>query len=79
MGVRPAHVILADEKEGYLGQVELTEMLGTESFVHMDYHGQKILANMDTEDVGKKSEVYFTFDMNKVILFDKETELNMML
>lgn len=79
IGIRPAHVIVADEATGYLGQVELTEMLGTESFVHMDYKGQKILANMDTEDVGKKSEVYFTFNMHKVILFDKETELNMML
>ncbi len=79
LGIRPEHIVLSDEASGLRGDVVVTEMLGSESYVHMDHEGIRLIANMETENVGRSSTVYFSFLPSRVHLFDARTEENMLL
>ena len=77
LGIRPEHFLPAAPGEGYRGDVILTEMLGSESYVHMELEGQKVLARMETEEVEGQEDLYVLPDPRKALLFDPDSGINL--
>ena len=79
MGVRPEHILPAGKEDGFRGDVIVTEMMGSDSYVHMDFEGHRMIALMETEEVGREPEIWFRFNEQKIHLFDAESERNLLL
>jgi len=72
LGVRPEHVRLAPDGEGWPAAVSLIEPMGDETLVFLDYGGPaSIVAKVDAEErlaVGEGRR--FTFRTERVVFFD---------
>ena len=80
VGVRPAHVRLADT--GVRAVVDVTEMLGSELYVHMRVGEDEVIAvvpttNMETSRIPTGTEVHFQALPELIQIFDTETEDNL--
>ncbi len=75
LGVRPEHVRLADATDGWPASVSLTETLGDETLVFLDYGGPgSLVARVDAEDkVAVGDPRSFTFRTDKLVFFDGVT------
>ena len=75
LGVRPEHVRLAPDGEGWPAAVSLIEPMGDETLVFLDYGGPaSIVAKVDAEEqvaVGDRRRL--TFRTDRVVLFDAFT------
>lgn len=81
LGVRPEHVLLTGE-QGYLGVVEVTEMMGSNTHLHVRFgDDEAVILVPDGEEpvheyqIGES--VHFTFLSDHIHLFSKETEQNL--
>jgi ABC-type sugar transport system ATPase subunit len=72
LGVRPEHVRLAPDGEGWPAAVSLIEPMGDETLVFLDYGGPaSIVAKVDAEEkVAVGDQRRFTFRIDRVVFFD---------
>lgn len=81
MGIRPENV---HDEEAYISsmpestvdaKIELTEMMGAETYLYMVIEGNNFIARVNPRTVAKVGDlIKVAFDVNKIHLFDKETE-----
>ena len=63
--------------------VEVTEMMGAEYYLHLDFNGNKLTIKSPLSDVQslidskQLTKVKFVLDMDNINIFDKETEINL--
>ena len=77
LGIRSEDLIL-DPKGDIKSQVELVEMLGSEKLVHFTFNESKIIAKLPSDkEVKQGDDVAFSINLDKVILFNKETTENL--
>lgn len=81
VGIRPEFI--SDDKEFIQkndssvlnAKVEITELLGAESFIHLNKNGLKIIARVNgAANVNIGETIKLAIDNNKIHIFDKETE-----
>ncbi len=88
LGVRPEHMKIADKHmpESIRAVVDVSEMMGSELYLHMNAAGKDIVVRVPTveidENCGKKigecSELEFIFPIDLAHLFSKEDERNLL-
>ena len=77
LGIRPEHldVTRADGEEDHVATVEVTELLGSETYLFLDLNGNTIIARVDpTLNIQVHDRVKVLFQVENVHLFDRETE-----
>ena len=82
MGIRPEDMY---DDEAYItaspdsvigADVEITEMMGAETYLYLDVDGKKMVARVNPRTQTKMGDkIKVALDGNKIHLFDKETEL----
>lgn len=82
MGIRPEDlhdepIFLESSPESIiLANVEVTELLGAEVYLYMVINGQNMTARVDPRSKAKPGDtIKVALDVNRVHIFDKETEL----
>ncbi|HSF05268.1 MAG TPA: ABC transporter ATP-binding protein [Methylomirabilota bacterium] len=75
LGIRPEHVRLLPDGEGWPAAVSLIEPMGDETLVFLDYGGRtSIVAKVDAEDkVAVGDQRRFGFRPDKLVFFDAAT------
>lgn len=83
VGVRSEDVVeIDDNRQGLDAKIEVAEHMGSEIFVYIDYKSNKIIAKFDSDSndsINDRNRIKVAFKMNKIHLFDKETEKNILL
>ncbi|MCC6095587.1 MAG: sn-glycerol-3-phosphate ABC transporter ATP-binding protein UgpC [Eubacterium sp.] len=81
-GIRPEHlsddpeVIAKNPGEVFSAKINVYELLGAEVFLYFDYDNTAMTARVNPKTPARTgSEVQFAIDMEKLHIFDKETEL----
>ena len=79
VGVRPVHVEMADQ--GFTGEIEVSEMMGSEVHLHINMNGDDIVAviptaNLDLDKVEIGEQFTFSFNPKLLHVFNAETEEN---
>ncbi|MCK9478090.1 MAG: sn-glycerol-3-phosphate ABC transporter ATP-binding protein UgpC [Firmicutes bacterium] len=82
VGIRPEHL---HDEEAYISSmadstvdahVEVTEMMGAETFLYLTIEGLPFTARVNPRTLAKPGDtIKICFDMNKMLMFDKETEV----
>ncbi len=82
IGIRPEHVhneanFLETIPEGIVeADVEVTELMGAETYLYMNCEGHPINARVDPSSTARPGDkIKITIDPKKIHLFDKDTEL----
>ena len=81
MGVRPEHLnddpeVVAKSNSVLDAKIEVYELLGAEVFLYFTINGSNMTARVNPKTEARTgSEVKFAIDVDKVHVFDKETEL----
>ena len=82
MGIRPEDVhneeeLIAAYPDGVVeANVEVTELMGAETYLYMDCEGQSINARVAPTNTAKPADhITITIEPEKIHLFDKDTEL----
>ena len=82
MGIRPEHVhneedLLAANKDGIVeADVEVTELMGAETYLYMNCEGQTINARVAPTNTARPGDkIKIALEPSKIHLFDKETEV----
>ncbi|HOS18205.1 MAG TPA: sn-glycerol-3-phosphate ABC transporter ATP-binding protein UgpC [Clostridia bacterium] len=83
VGVRPEHIGLT-EGEGVAATVDVSEMMGSEIFLHVDAEGKDVVIRIPTTELPAKyrggipsgERIKFRFDPALAHVFDKSTEKN---
>lgn len=88
LGIRPEHISVSvgSEGNGFAGQVDVSEMMGSEIHLHVNAGGQDVVVRVPTMDLPENyrtgiehgAEVRFTIHEDLMHLFDKETEKNLL-
>lgn len=88
LGIRPEHISVSvgSEGNGFAGQVDVSEMMGSEIHLHVNAGGQDVVVRVPTMDLPENyrtgiehgTEVRFTIHEDLMHLFDKETEKNLL-
>ena len=78
MGIRPESLKIIKENPSVTncieGKVDIIEMAGAESFVHLIVGYEKIIAKIDSKMESKKGDIVkFAFEYDDIYLFDKES------
>lgn len=81
LGIRPENI---HDEEAFLNlspdsvisvKVEVTELMGAETYLYLDFEGKKFTARVNPRTQAKHGDVIkVAMDLNKIHLFDKETE-----
>jgi multiple sugar transport system ATP-binding protein len=75
LGARPEHGFLVED--GTSAVVEVTELLGSETYVYVTMEGKEVVLRVDPDiNVQVGQNIEFSFRAEKVHLFDTETEIN---
>ncbi|MTI68191.1 MAG: sn-glycerol-3-phosphate ABC transporter ATP-binding protein UgpC [Firmicutes bacterium] len=81
MGIRPEDmhdetVFIESSKDSVVkAEVEVTEMMGSETYLYVDIEGNKMIARVDGRSKAKHGDIIkLAIDKNRMHLFDKETE-----
>ena len=77
LGIRPEHIIKEETKtkESFELNVSLSELLGSEYFVHFNYSGIDLVAKMPVSNkISNGDKVIFSFDKNRIHIFDPVTK-----
>ena len=80
LGIRPEHIELAHE--GIKARVDVSEMMGSEIYLHVDVEGKDAIIRIKTTNVlnefsfesGKENHIHFGFQTSLMHLFDKESQ-----
>ena len=80
VGVRPVHIRL--DSNGFMGTLDVSEMMGSELHLHVAIQGKDIVAviptaGLDLSSVAVDKPVGFNFDASLIHLFDPITEENL--
>ncbi|MEE0808399.1 MAG: sn-glycerol-3-phosphate ABC transporter ATP-binding protein UgpC [Acutalibacteraceae bacterium] len=82
MGIRPEHVhneedLIAANPDGIVeADVEVTELMGAETYLYMNCEGQSINARVAPTNTARPGDkIKIALDTSKIHLFDKDTEL----
>ncbi len=82
LGIRPEHIheeaaFLANQPDGLVdAYVDITEMMGSETYLYLTIDNVKSIARVNARSNAKLGDtIKVAFDLNKIHLFDKETEL----
>ncbi len=82
MGIRPENVhneedLIAIHKDGLVeADVEVTELMGAETYLYMNCEGQAINARVSPTNTARPGDkITIAFETAKIHLFDKDTEL----
>ncbi|MBZ4656823.1 MAG: transporter related protein [Thermoanaerobacter sp.] len=85
LGIRPEdlhdeEVFLEAYPEAVVeAKVEVTELMGPETFLYLDVNGVSLTARVDPRTRAKAGDVIkIGFDINKLHMFDKETEMTIL-
>ena len=80
-GIRPEHIsdeemYIQNNKEGVVeAKVEVTELMGAETYLYLDCEGHSLTARVDPSTEARSGDVIkIALDPAKIHLFDKETE-----
>ena len=81
LGARPEHVVL-DEHGAFSGQVEVVEMMGTSTHLHVRFGDDEVVIFQPDDDtharrITRGDKVRFSFSGDRLHLFSKETEQNL--
>ncbi|MBR0278052.1 MAG: sn-glycerol-3-phosphate ABC transporter ATP-binding protein UgpC [Clostridia bacterium] len=81
-GIRPEHIhdeeaFLANAPEGIVdAYVDVTEMMGSETYLYLVINNTKTIARVNSRSNAKNGDnIKVAFDLNKIHIFDKDTEL----
>ena len=81
LGIRPEHIhdepkLIEEFKAGIVdAKVEITELMGAETYLYLDSEGHNMIARVAPETTAKSGdEIQVAFEPNKIHLFDKDTE-----
>ena len=81
LGIRPEHLhdeerFLKEATEGVVSsKVEVTEMMGAETYLYLDLAGTDVTARVDPHTTAKPGDtIQVVMDVNCIHIFDKETE-----
>ncbi len=77
IGIRPEHIDLNsnENQEGIGAKVEVTELLGSETYVHLKVEDKTIVARIEPSIMVRVDDnVKVSFDLEKIHVFDKDTE-----
>ena len=77
LGIRPEHISIevTDDSGDNTALVEVTELLGSETYLFLNLGGETIIARVDPAlDIKVDDKVKLQFTLEKLHLFDKETE-----
>ena len=82
MGIRPENVhneedLIAAYKDGIVeANVEVTELMGAETYLYMNCEGQAINARVAPTNTAKPGDkIQIAIEPEKIHLFDKDTEI----
>lgn len=77
LGIRPEHIEL--RPEGFSGEVEVTEMMGSNVHFHVKFGETEAVIVVPEEDAAVQvgEMVHFDFSPEHILLFNKETEQNL--
>jgi multiple sugar transport system ATP-binding protein len=85
LGIRPEDIhdervfIESSEDSTVNATVEVTEMMGSETYLYLNIEGNSVIARVDARSqVRHGDNVVLAFDKNKIHLFDKETEVSIL-
>lgn len=81
LGIRPEHVLLT-EGDGYPGEVEVTEMMGSNTHLHVKFGQDEAVilvpdGDEPVRDYNPGEIIHFTFLSDRMHLFSRETECNL--
>ena len=67
LGVRPEHFTLSDKNDSAAisGKIVVNEMMGSETYLYLDYSGEKIVARVD-EPVGEEELTVLAVKADKI-------------
>ena len=77
IGIRPEDIFLSTSNESVVdAEVEITELLGAEINLFLSIGGNNITARVNSRSTAKVGDnIKVAFDVNKIHVFDKDTEL----
>lgn len=79
LGVRPENISIL-EKNGYQFKVDMTEIMGAETYIYLSNAENNITARVNGICDAKSGEIMnIGFDLNKIHIFDSKTKLNILL
>lgn len=79
LGVRPENIGIL-EKNGYQFKVDMTEIMGAETYIYLSNAENNITARVNGICDAKSGEIMnIGFDLNKIHIFDSKTKLNILL
>lgn len=85
MGIRPEDIhdekvfIEASRDSVFKAKVEVTEMMGSETYLYINLEGNNAIARVDSRSKARIGDVVeLALDKNRIHLFDKETELSIL-
>ncbi len=88
LGIRPEHMTLAapDDKQSIKATVDVSEMMGSEIFLHVNVDETDVVIRVQTTDIntitfehGKTNYINFRIPEELIHLFDIETEKNLLI
>lgn len=75
VGVRPEDMRIAEKGNGISCTINVYELLGAEAYVYFDYKGKSKAIRVPSDaGIRKGDEVFFSFQEDKIHLFDAGTE-----
>ena len=85
LGIRPENVSLYKDKSESSSPnliqaiIDVIEMIGSESYLYMNFGDSQITIRINTsEDYKRDQHAFMDFDLNKLHIFDKDTERNIL-
>ena len=81
LGVRPEQLSMTPGDNNFDAYVTEVEEMGSESFLYLNFNGEQLICKETNPELSlcKQSVHSVSLNMNKVHVFDKETELNIFL
>ncbi|WP_297276275.1 ABC transporter ATP-binding protein [uncultured Brachyspira sp.] len=86
LGIRPENITLckdnslASSSNMMEGVIDVIEMIGSESYLYMKFgNSQIIIRTNSSDDYQREQHVFIEFDLNKIHIFDKDTEENILI
>ena len=83
-GIRPENIhnepSYMEELKDYTidAEVEVTELMGAETYLYIDFLGNKMIARVKpTTEIKPGDKIKLTLDFNKVHIFDKDSEVSL--
>lgn len=75
LGIRPEHVHVSETPACFTAQVDICEHMGSEKYLYFNYAGAKIISRVPSDEKAEAdSTIHVAFDLDKIHVFDSETE-----